>query len=91
MESDAERGADLLRAIIVENRSTFGLLLAILSGQNVLICAKPDEPADIDVAKMIERIKPAIVCAEDLHITDLRPSRSKSKHERRKSRGWSNA
>jgi len=91
MESDAERGADLLRILIVERSSTFGLLLAILSGQNVLICAKPDEPADIDVAKMIERIKPKIVCEDDLHPSDARPSRSKSRRERRKARGWSNA
>ena len=73
--------------VIVEHRSNLGLLLAMLAGQKVLICAKPDEPPEPDIAKILERIAPPI-CAEDFEFSEPLPSRSKSKHERRRARGW---
>ena len=78
-----------LRPIVVmlDNRSSVGLLLAMLAQQGALIVAKPDEPPAPDIAKILERIAPPI-CADDICHIEPKAPRSKSKHERRRARGW---
>lgn len=61
--------------------------LVELQRDSLIVLAKADDPPEPSIDLVIERFASPI-CAADFEFSEPRPSRSKSKHERRKARGW---
>lgn len=70
--------------IVIVHRNLVGLCLALLEGlDGGAVFAKPKEP-EIDVEAVLVRIRPP----EFFAVIEQRAPRSKSKRERRRTRGW---
>lgn len=61
--------------------------LAELQRDSPIVFANADDPPEPNIDLVIERFASPIRAA-DFEFSDARPSRSKSKHKRRKARGW---